>query len=212
MRFVFIFSAVLFLTACSKAKLNQPCTIQFKSDFISSNGNNNDVYTGTMSISRILFTGSRKKGANVEIEKELADLKAELTQNNLMGVDMNIPIGEYNEFDVKIRLSKTNSLTLRKNLEPQVQLPVVIQISKDLDLSFKRYDKSEELEKDQTYGCILTWNFFKLFTGFNNQQWVNATSSMLDGEEVILINETNNVNLYQLVLNNIDGSLSAKFE
>lgn len=214
MRHYYFIAFLLILTSCTKYKLNQPCKISFSSDYFSSSGaNGNGVqYSGTATISRFTFSGLRKEGSAVEIERDFEEKNLSLSANSPFDFDFDIPVGIYTQYSVKIRLSDANSLVLKKVYEDTTKTPIVIQFDEDLDLLFSSNANTKELQKKEKYNCSLIWNYDLLFAGITSQNISNASTKAYDGVESVVIDATNNADLFDKIKKNIQNSLQVKIQ
>lgn len=209
----YFFIIVILLVSCSKHKLKQPCTLQISTSFKETGGGNGNLDNeGTINLHRITFTGVREEGDDVEIEMEPESKTLFLGEQSASGLNLDIPVGVYKEFQLKIRLNENNSLELTKKSNSPVQDPLIIQLSDDIDLIFAGKSKTSELKKHETYDCKLIWDYNVLFAGINGMSWANAQISNVQGQNVVLINETINTLIFDKIKSNLSHALTVKIE
>ena len=212
MKCFLFFLLVVISFSCSKYKLNQPCTLELQSDYISSSNPNDEKFSGTLNVTSITFSGQREKGDPVEIKKELSEKTMALGEGVVFDTPIDIPVGTYTSYNIKVSLSANNSLRISKNVTNGANKPILIEIDEVLDLTFTAKENTPELEKKQIYQAVLVWNFNQLFAGLSSQSINNSPTVFINGIETVVISSTSNTDKLTKIKSNLSKALELKIE
>ncbi|MGV3631758.1 MAG: hypothetical protein ACO1O6_11165 [Bacteroidota bacterium] len=195
----------VFLLSCTKYKYSKPCTISFKTEFVSADPET-DVKNMKLCADRITFSGERTKSVPVEIEKELNGATFQLKNQEALTLDMDIPVGIYENYTVKLRLCPDNSFHFIRKDYNNFEKNIVINFDSDIDLVFNSGVISPELKKDKNYTVSLVFDIDAIFSGIDEEDLENASN----GSGAAVINENQSPELLQVIKNNLKKSVSVK--
>lgn len=212
MKSLLLFLLIVISLSCSKYKLNQPCTLQFQSDYISTSNPIDENYSGSLNVTSITFSGEREKGDAVEIKKVLETKSMEIGKGIAFDTPIDIPVGIYTNYNVKIRLSDYNSIRIEKNITNGINKPILIEINEGLELIFLASEKSPELKKKEMYTANLIWNLNQLFAGLSNQSINNAPTVLIDGIETVVVNTISNPDILIKIKENLPKAIQLIIE
>lgn len=212
MKLFFLIFLTILSVSCKKHNLNKPCTIALENSFSTSNNASDENYSAEAKITRITFFGEREEGSAVEIEQLFDNQLILFKQNNALGIDFDIPVGIYTNYNLKIRLAIANSLEIKKEGNNASQKPITIHFEDDLDLNFLSTSKTNELKKKQHYAAKLSWDFDALFLGVTSQALDNAPTTIVGGKATVIISENSNKELFVSIKKNISSALQIKIE
>lgn len=205
--FVYFLFLLILVSSCKKYKYSKPCSLDFESVFISSNEENKQAKIN-LTINKITFSGERKESVSVEIEKNLDMKLFVLAHQSKVGINMDIPIGTYQTYSLKIRLSSDSSFTFLKPTTQWIQKPVIINFNDDLDLIFKNLQASMKLEKKKSYVLRLYIDNDLIFKNIDSQTLQWASTMPVNGVNTIVINSAMNTGLLTQIKKNLQEALT----
>ena len=219
-------------TSCIKDELTLPTEVNFKfgiepheqeEDGLKSNypsTNSVIINNGTLTIDAIEFDGKRNEGKDVFFisnfsEIIIANLESQTTNRS---VRFDVPQGIYNQVDITLHLTdRHSSLILEGNVSVASQGQRKVRFEYNYSdivrvRATSNNDQSIVLKKDTrtTVNVIVDAGF--LFRFINPNAIANGDIVNNNGQDLILINEINNINLYNQLASRIDNSFKIVFE
>lgn len=202
MRLLLIIALVLGfgLSSCEKYRLKQPAYLDFKWDFFGELSAGNDVVIteGHFYLNRIKVYGAREKGPEVEMEQHLDVCKTVFTPGGSLGLSIDIPVGDYNEFEVQLDVTDSQAPSLMIAgiySHGEIQIPFRVEWDADIDLKF-RPTENFSLKKKKRYNMVVGVNIEKLLSEVSESDWHNAIVSVENGIPTIIIRENYNQKIY----------------
>ncbi len=163
-------------SGCEKYNLKQPAYLNVNWRFAStSNAQGNYTITNGYFYSKeFIISGVREKGAPVEITKSLPEglQKIQFSTQNDLGISLDVPMGDYTEFNLKALMDKSNIPCLKLEgtyVKGNLTYPMRIEWSNLDDLTFK-VQNPFFLKKKKDY---------KIYIGFDINKLFNISSSYL---------------------------------
>lgn len=163
-------------SGCEKYNLKQPAYLNLNWRFAStSNAQGNYTITnGYFYSEEFIISGVREKGAPVEITKSLPEglQKIQFSTQNDLGISLDVPMGDYTEFNLKALMDKSNVPCLKLEgtyVKGNLTYPMRIEWSNLDDLTFK-VQNPFFLKKKRDY---------KVYIGFDTNKLFNISSSYL---------------------------------
>ncbi|MCE3294582.1 MAG: hypothetical protein K0R65_296 [Crocinitomicaceae bacterium] len=199
----FLFAVLL---SCNKYKYSKPCSINFKTEFVSADPDAKEKTSVKLNVERITLNGERTESGPVEIEKKLNGSAFELKDGKEFDLDMDIPVGTYESYTLKMRLSSANSFRLQRNTYNNFDKNIVVSFDSDIDLVFNSSSISPKLEKDKNYNVSLVFDIDAIFAGIDEEDLENASN----GSGAALINANQSPELLQIIKSNLNNSISVK--
>jgi hypothetical protein len=176
---------VAFGSGCEKYNLKQPAYLGVNWRFASTcnNQGNYTITKGYFYSKEFVISGTREKGSPVEITKSLPDQiqKIQFSTESDLGISLDVPMGDYTEFNLKALMDQTNVPCLRLEgtyTKGAEVYPFVIEWTNLDDLSFK-VQNPFFLKKKKNY---------KVFIGFVVNKLLNISSSLLQSPPISMEN------------------------
>jgi hypothetical protein len=205
-------------SSCEKYKLKQPAYLNFRWDFFGQqSGVQQPVITGGyFYLKSFKVFGSRAAGPDVEIEQELPLMKTIFSAGGNLGLTMDVPVGEYNEFNVSLKVVEEEVpcmvLTGYYDFGGGNLVPFKIEWGAGKDLNFHP-ETSFTLDKKENYKAIIGVNIEKLFSITLPVDWAEAQQTMENDVLTIVINKNhNNTKIFDDVDAKLEESLLLKVE
>jgi len=191
--------------------------------------------SGTMNIGEIDFSGNRKKGGDVSfLDVEPAPLLLNLRNGVAQSIDhYDIPQGEYTSINIVVK-------TVPQNTSPAISLSgiftytlTVADDDSDSVVESKNIPVLFELNAGQSFSmnatatnggseivlisgtpatCEITLNPYYWLATITEKQFKNTDKYEVNGTETIVINETENEDLYALIVARINQNATAVFK
>lgn len=223
------------LPGCTKDPLTEPAKVFFDFEMITleeGNLKNNppsDIPAGKLSVSHgnlaiesIEFDGRRDQGKDVFFVSDLPrplliDLESG-SSNQDMSFD--IPQGIYNRVEFNLSLGGDEEIPLvlngsiKKGNISEIPLRFEYNIREQLRINAKSAKQEEKivLRKDTPSTARIVVDARSIFQLVNMSVLQNANISVLEGEEMILINLENNSEIFSSLANRIEKSFSIIFD
>jgi hypothetical protein len=211
---------------CLRDNLNQPTTTNFGFKVESQEPEFITITEGSVLISEIGFKGKRSKGAQVQfVDYYTKAKKVEFNNQSKNQFSYEIPQGNYTDIEL--------SLTISKSAKEQEESLVVLQLKGQyktnngekipLQVDFREMQKitkkAVSTRKDSNivlYALEVTQvdiriNSNKLFKTIDRFRLENANRTVKNEKEQIVIDETNNENIFKELVKNIDSSVQVIF-
>jgi len=205
--FVWLSLCILLLSACEKYRLNQPAYLDFNwalSKPTSSSVKYN-ITGGSFYLNSFQVTGDRKKGDDVDITKEIPSSLFQFSTGGALGVSMDVPVGEYQEFALTLNVPKddTPCMMLKGTFNTGADIiPMRVEWNDEKSLPFSP-GNGFELKKKKNYKVVLAINIESLFSSVSANQWSTAPITMENEQPTLIINEDTAPQLF----NKIDAQL-----
>lgn len=226
-RITLIFSilfVLLFAVGCQKNELKKPTEVGFKCD-INRNVSNDGklVFTsGTINFAAFDVEGERVKGDDISFSREFPNgLLINFDPNNFISeFDYDIPQGVYNRIAISFETFDDNSdITIVCNgsytNNSSVILPIRFEFmsSEYFSIEAEDYSNSPEivLDKDTPANAFIKFNPIYWFDIVPTSLMENADLVNVNGTPTILINDSENDNIYEMVVERIDESTEVTF-
>lgn len=219
--FIF-FSVFLGLVSCKKAELKKPTTV---STVFGINTDDNETIdlefeTADLTLQNFRITGKRIDGPNIDFNRILdnslnIDLDGTTSINEL---EFDIPQGEYTELIIEFN-STSSSYSGEYKLSNGPKVDVIFELSDThlFQIICEYNNQTDLIELDKNVNRIIDIEL-------NCKNWFNSlSSSQLDnadltnnnnnglGNSSIIINSSNNISLYNIILTNITLGNKASF-
>ncbi|HLP55840.1 MAG TPA: hypothetical protein VK151_12475 [Fluviicola sp.] len=200
-------------SSCKKHKLKQPAYLNFKWEFFEQqSGTFHPVVTGGyFYLNQFRVTGTRVEGPPVDIIQALPAEKTSFSAGGNLGLSMDIPIGEYNEFRVELgvvnEIQPCIVLNGVYNTGASV-IPFRVEWGTDEILTFFP-QAAFELKKKKDYNVTIGVDVNKLFSTISVADWTDANITP-EPEDMIIISENFNHKLFSEIKEQIGGALILK--
>lgn len=194
---------------CQKSRLNQPAYLEYDFGFVQTNPNI-QIEGGAFTISELNVAGKRAKGEDVDITQTFPSVPVTFKNDNQIGIGMDIPIGDYQEFTTKIKTVSSNGVSLRVNgtyYRDGEPIPVIIEWFEPVDLNFSPAN-GFELKKKEDYDVTLVINTDQLFSTVSENQWNMAVITLENDIPTIVIRSNNNISIFNDVNQQLKNALS----
>ena len=222
---IFIFCLLIVtITACKKAELKKPTTLNVQFGINSNKNNANGVKFNSAELTIQIFsiTGKRIEGDNIDFNRVLdSPLEIDLDgQTNIDELQFDIPQGDYTELNIEFN-SLSSSFFGKYKLSNGPLVDVVFELTNQHLFTILCDDNNQtdliQLDKNlERTVCVI----------LNSKSWFNSISgAQLDdadltignngvgiGNSTILINPSNNIFLYNSIVENIALSNKASFK
>ncbi|MDX9770203.1 MAG: hypothetical protein RBT19_07560 [Tenuifilaceae bacterium] len=232
---VFVAVATIFFGSC-KDELTLPATVHFEFGMVTfqnedpaQGGQKNNVPSpnryaidsGVLRVDAIEFDGRRSHGKDVYFISNFSEaIVSQLeSQSSNIKVDFDIPQGEYNRVDITLHLVNGTDIPFR--LEGAFSygqsnvIPIHFEYAYTEEITIRAKPKvgtSIILSKEKVSNARVIVDTEFLFRFLNPGVIANANRVVQGGEEIILINQLNNVDVFNQVANRFSKSISVEFE
>jgi hypothetical protein len=214
----------VFLTSCKKRRLKQPTTVSFNIDINrSTSGDGTIVFeSGTIFLSSFSVEGERQEGDPIAFAREFNGLAVDFSASSQVSeLQFDIPQGVYTELEVSFETFDDNGdYTIVTNgwytNTGGTDIPIRFEFSSSETFEITGEDSANSglivLEKDIPASALIQLDPIYWFDILTINQLENATLTAINGTPTILINESTNTNLYDLMADRIDDSTEATFD
>ncbi|ASS47457.1 MAG: hypothetical protein A3D31_16595 [Candidatus Fluviicola riflensis] len=211
--FSLLLLVALGLSSCKKYKLKQPAYLNFKWEFFEQqSGTFHPVVTGGyFYLNQFRVTGTRVEGPPVDIVQALPAGKTSFSAGGSLGLSMDIPIGEYNQFSVELGVVNDMQPCIVLNGEYNNGasiIPFRIEWGTDEILTFLP-SAAFELKKKKNYDVTIGVDVEKLFQSITINDWADANITP-EPTSTIVISENFNHKLFTEIKKQIAGALILK--
>lgn len=213
MRLLFVALLLLVITgtSCEKYRLKQPAYLGFGWNFFEQQtGEYHPVVTGGyFYLSEFQVTGTRAEGPAVDIVQSLPVGKTSFSAGGDLGLNMDIPVGDYTEFKVDLTVVHAANPCLVINGVYDTggdTVPFRVEWNADKVLSFMA-ENPFELKKKKDYHVTIGVNVQQLFTTITADEWSKASTTLEPGGPMIIIRPNTNEKLFQEINQNLTGAL-----
>ncbi|MDH4472184.1 MAG: hypothetical protein QE487_06225 [Fluviicola sp.] len=211
--FSLLLLVALGLSSCKKYKLKQPAYLNFKWEFFEQqSGTFQPVVTGGyFYLNQFRVTGTRVEGPAVDIVQSLPVGKTSFSAGGSLGLSMDIPVGEYNQFTVELGVVNEVQPCMVLNGEYNngaSNIPFRIEWETDEILSFVP-DAAFTLSKKKNYDVTIGVDVEKLFQSITINDWADANITP-EPTNTIVISENFNHKLFTEINEQLASALSLK--
>lgn len=199
-------------SSCEKYRLKQPAYLGFGWNFFEQqSGDHVAVVTGGFFyLNEFKVTGTRAAGPPVEIVQSLPVAKTSFTAGGDLGLSMDIPVGDYTEFNVDLTVIDEAHPCLVINGyydEGEVSVPFRVEWDADKVLSFAS-ENAFQLKKKKNYNVTIGVNVQQLFSTITQDEWAKASITLEQpGGSMIIIRENNNNKLFEEINQNLGAAM-----
>lgn len=204
--FLWLILILVAFSSCKKYKLSQPSYLNFGWKYANQSETDKAKITGVQFyLTDLTINGARKEGEAIEISQKGSDQMISFTGEGNLGINMDVPVGEYTAFNVAMNIPKnTPCLVLLGTVKKDTELiPMRIEWTEANSLVFSAIAEFE-LKKKKTYEIDLNLDVAKLFENVSSNQWLNAMTTNEDGVATYVIRSNNNISIF----NDVDASLA----
>ena len=219
----------LCFVSCEKDELTIPAEVNFEFAMESyhsgtsvKSGQAFDIDEGTIFVNAVEFDGRRDQGEDYFFTSNFeTPLHAEMHTGYMnQNVTFDIPQGVYNRIELifSIGNDEDEGLCLRGKFQqgPVEEIPVVFEYNFQEQIRVRAKNKNgyEQivLKKDTPSTATVVCDASFLFRMVNIGMIQSAERIQMEGEEIILINNENNTNIFGLLVTRLDNSMRVIFE
>ncbi|WP_343748506.1 hypothetical protein [Fluviicola sp.] len=213
MRGLYLFLIVILIGSggCEKWRLKQPASLNLSWKFYSTNSSQGNavINKGYFYSKQFTVSGTRVKGDPVQITQDLFGDKIEFSVENDLGIALDVPMGDYTQFEIKTLIDKSNHPCI--HLEGFVYkgaeaIPIVIEWSDYEDLSFK-VQNPFYLERKKSYKVNIGFDINQLLSSIPSSIWNSPSYVNENGVPTLLINKDNNIQMFNKITEQLPNSL-----
>jgi hypothetical protein len=200
-------------SGCEKYNLKQPAYLGLNWRFASTSNNqgNYTITRGFFHSKEFAISGIREKGSPVEIAKELPEQfqKVQFTTQNDLGISLDVPMGNYTEFNLKALIDKSNVPSIRLEgtySKGSETFPMIIEWTDLESLNFK-ISNPFFLKKKKDYRVYIGFDIEKLFSTVPSTLSNDPAKPIQDGVPTVVISKGYNVQMFNKITEQISSSL-----
>lgn len=215
MKRVGIVLCMLFLlgfTSCKKYKQNQPAYLAFSWGFSQNSFSESTVVLtgGSFYSGKVNVDGSRTDAPEVAIEQSFPAQKVSYQSEGLIGLKLDVPVGDYNQFNVKFTMDHTTTPCLVLNgkyMKGTEEIPVRMEWS-SVDLLNFVTQNGFTLKKKKEYTVKLNVSTTSLFSSVSSLQWDQASISMENDIPTMIVRDNINVGVFNDINEKLQSALT----
>lgn len=198
--------------SCEKWRLKQPATLNLSWKFHStaSSQGNAVINKGYFYSRQFTVSGTRVKGDPVLITQDLLFDKIEFSTQNDLGIALDVPMGDYTEFEIKTLIDASNHPCIHLEgyfYKGTEQIPMIIEWFDYDALSFK-VQNPFYLERKKNYKVYIGVDVEKLLSTVSSSLLYNAPISNENGVPTLVVrNNGTSANLYNQITAQIPNAL-----
>lgn len=199
-------------SGCEAYRLKQPAYLNLNWKFASTSNSmgNVTISKGFFYSKEFTVSGVREKGAPVEITKNLPVQKVQFSTQDDLFISLDVPMGNYTEFNLKTLVDNTNSPSVRLEgtyYKGNLPYPMVIEWTNLDDLNFK-VQNPFFLNKKKNYKVYIGFDVAKLFSTVPASKWNEVQlPNQPDGGPTLVLNKTNNVQVFNAITEQLPNAL-----
>jgi hypothetical protein len=225
---ILVISVILALSfgqqSCKKSELKKPADVSVKMDINRQQSTSGDlVFTaGYIRLADFSVEGTRQEGAPVEMSKEFpsGEVITFSPTDFISALYLDIPQGNYTDLDISFN-------TFDDNDQPTIQVegtytnqssqsfPVIFEFESSESFSINGESETAEpiivLDKNVPAVSFIQFDPVYWFDIVTTNQWNNADLVDIGGTMTILINDSENENIYDVVADRVDEATEATF-
>jgi len=211
---ILIFSIII--TGCKKKQLKTPTDVSFQMDINRSPSNSGHLVfnSGSILLANFNVEGERQEGGPISFNKSFSQgLSINLNSTSIPDLVFDIPQGNYYSLSVSfLTFDDNGDITIQVDGTYTNQLgssfPLRLEFLSGEYFSVVGEDESGEativLKKDVSATSLIKFDPIYWFGLISYGMFDNATLVNIGGQQTILINESVNSNIYDLVVDRID--------
>jgi hypothetical protein len=208
--------AILMVQSCKKYK--KPTSVTFYMDMEATPLYNGKLTfsSGYFSLYKLSFEGKRKKGDDVDFEKEYnSPLQVAFDPNNASPELMfTVPQGIYEKIEMKFETDDDNNVVSLKVVgnyqnTSGTNFPVYLEINESEVFELKGTASSGQnivLDKDVATKAKILFNVTYWFESVPMNSFENATLTSVNGTNAIVISNTSNETIYDSIVDRLEES------
>lgn len=220
--FALIFSTSL--VACQKAELKKPTAVNFAFDLNKNFGPGMAVKmnSGTINLVDFRIIGDRVEGEDIDFKRNFGvGLHTDINNSGeIQEMNFDIPQGEYTKINLELDVSAVSepSLTLEGSYKitqgPNVKLIFEYTGAQKFTIEGEDFNQNSSIIMDADLGKKVSIEFDPIywFDGLTSNQLDNADITPQQGQDAIILSESSNVGLYEIVANRMTDSNKAIFK
>ncbi|HKL07648.1 MAG TPA: hypothetical protein VJ896_02670 [Bacteroidales bacterium] len=223
------FICFICLSSCEKDELTLPSNVNlefamepYHTETNTKTINSFDVNQGTITIASLEFDGRRDQGEDYFFTKQLDNaLQAELHSGNVnQHLSFDIPQGVYKRIEFKFSLGTESDIAfcLQGNFQQGSleNIPVVFEyaFTENVRIRAKNREGNEQivLKKDQPSTATVLVDVPFMFQIVNPGMIQLAETTMVEGNDIILINIEKNTEIFNLLATRLEKSIRVIFD
>lgn len=220
---VLFIGLILFAFSCKKNMLKKPTDVSVKMDINRSTSSNGrySFSSGTINLASFSVDGERVEGDNIYFENEFPNgLLINFSSNKIAELNYDIPQGSYERLEIAFEtFDDISDITIVINgiykNNSNVSIPIKFEFMSSEYFSIVSEDYSGStniiLDKDTPANALIQFNPLYWFDIVPLNLMENADLVNVSGTQTILINDSENDNIYSLIVNRIEQSTESKF-
>lgn len=224
MRYFMICLLLLFIFSCRKNELNEPTSVAVSIDINRSASSSGHLQfdQGYIRLASFGVEGTRQEGPEVELYKEFenGNLHNFSSSAPVANLNLNIPQGNYTDLDINFNTydDGDNPTIVVQGIytnQSSQNIPVLFEFlsSEFFSINSESDDGGSiiELSKEVPSNALIKLDPIYWFDLISTNSWDNAALTEIDGVMTIVINESNNSAIYDVVVDRIDEQTSSTF-
>lgn len=209
-------------TSCGN-KWKEPALVTYNMKLAEDN-NTIRFTSASVRLKKVEFIGERKQGQNnINFEKEFEPLAvADITEAQLYGpsLSLNIPQGTYSKIQMNVFIdgkeSVDPSLVLRGyHIKLSDTIPVIFKFysGETLEMHARTNDGGKEiiLSEDMPASASIRFNPSYWFETISSSMLDHAALSFYEGDSAIVFSQTENIDMYKLVIDRLKNGSEVVF-
>lgn len=199
-------------SGCESYRLKQPAYLNLNWKFPSTTNSmgNVTISKGFFYSKEFTVSGTREKGSPIEITKSLPAQKVQFSTEDDLYISLDVPMGNYTEFNLKTLIDKTNNPSVRLEgtfYKGSQAIPMVIEWSGLDELNFKVLNPFF-LQKKKNYKVYIGFDVAKLFASVPSSMWNGNLNipNQPDGPQLVVNKDTNPI-LFDMITSQVPNAL-----
>jgi len=226
-----IFSLILFTYSCEKDELTEPTKVdlEFSMDsytgygqYGSKSGSSFEINEGVMIIESIEFDGRRDEGEDYFFTSDFSEPLITEMHNKYTNKDVSydIPQGVYNRIELNFSIGdgNENALCLQGHYQrgplDDVEIRFEYAFQEQIRIRAKNSMNNEQivLKSNSDVKANVIFDAAHLFKIVSMNMINNAETTQVEGENIILINNENNIDIFNVLVTRLDNSIRVIFD
>lgn len=212
----FVFLLAFVFCGCKKWNLKQPSSLSINWRFNTTSTSQNKVVinSGYFYSGNFIISGERKEGDPILIEQTLPIQKILFKDYQSLGFSLDVPMGDYIQFDMQVKIDNSKSPALR--LVGTVQrgeetLPLILEWFDCDHLTFSMLN-SFFLKKKKNYDLYIGFDVRNLLDNISTNFWNNTQVTSENGVPTVVVNNVSHPNLFSKINQNLSKALILSIE
>jgi hypothetical protein len=211
----------LFITSCKKAELKKPTDVELSFDF--KKNFNSDIkvklISGEINLVEFGITGTRIEGDDIQFTEKIENLLIPLDGEVNTSLLYQLPQGVYDFMELKVNIvanGNSPAIILNGTFRQGPSLTKNVVFTHNANESISIIGESSDnggivLTKTKTEKVDIIFDAIYWFETLTSEQLSVAETSLINDQETILINVSNNTNLYETIISRMNNSHRAVF-